>query len=100
MKIAFKVDVLKMEMSFTTKIEMEEPYDIYKVKSLIFEEFWQHFEKLSPIGKHGSPEHVLLRDRCQVPVDSTEDLIERIKECPNFEAVFVKHHYISGGIQV
>jgi hypothetical protein len=82
--------IRKGDMSST--IEISDGTNLSEVQDKILESFWEVFLKnfLPSIGKHGSREDVVLKDK-DIVISNDEILKERLKTCTSFQASFKEH---------
>lgn len=85
------VTLLKMEHLQSAEIEVAKDDTLLIVKEKIFHFFWEKLAWMSPIGKHGKPEDVVLKDR-DVEITTDSQLQQKVKELKEFQVVFKGKH--------
>ncbi|MBI2743936.1 MAG: hypothetical protein HYX48_08485 [Chlamydiales bacterium] len=83
---------LIMKAQVTSTITIAKGATLSDVQDQILECFWSDFLKIfaSSIGKHGSKEDVILKDKDLV-IDSDKVLQERLALSTSFQATFKEH---------
>lgn len=83
-----------MKMEYKSHIELDLPsegFTLPGIKKEVFKKAWEVLESWSPIGIHGTPDHVILRDEYDVEITNDIQLRDRINQSCNFSAVFKEH---------
>jgi hypothetical protein len=87
------VSMMKMELlGHNAKIDVDQEDTLLSVKEKIFNFFWDKLWHLSPMGRHGKPEDVLLKDRDFTEITTMEELQELMARCEAFQVVFKGKH--------
>lgn len=84
----------RMKMLNTHYIKLETPregFTLPGIRAEIYKKAWEVLEAWSPMGIHGTPDDVILRNMYDNEITSDIDLNERIKKSENFSAVFKSH---------
>ena len=84
--------MMKMENKPYIKLDVpDEGFTLPEIKNEIFKKAWEVLECWSPIGIHGTPDHIVLRDEYDVEITDDIQLRERMNKSLNFSAVFKEH---------
>jgi hypothetical protein len=80
-----------MKIEFKAEIDIEDSSKLSEIHKKVYEIFWETMSLHSPIGEHGDPSQVILKDHNHLEITNDTQLKERLAECKNFEVTFRDH---------
>jgi hypothetical protein len=78
---------LVMKLQFNAILDIKESEGLPEINSKIFEAFWRVMGELIPQGKHGAPEHIILKDNIGIEITNIATFKSSFEKSPIFNAV-------------